>query len=127
IWSFATTTTPHATLPTVSSTMPANGELNVAVNIIVKAVFSETMDQNTILATSNFACFDTTQIPPASVSGLVTYDAATQTASFMPSADLVNHTNLKLGTIYECRISKTVTDLSHNGMAANYTWHFVTQ
>jgi Bacterial Ig-like domain/Fibronectin type III domain len=113
-----TTSVADVTLPTVSSTFPANGALNVAVDTKIQAVFSEPMDPGTITAPSNFACFDTSQIPSISVPGLTSYDGASKTASFTPTLPLAHN------IIYECRISKNVTDLLGHGMAANYTWHF---
>lgn len=111
------TTAPDVTLPTVTSTFPANGNVNVAANVEMQAIFSEPMDPNTITAL-NFSCVNTSQIPNINVPGLARYDAASQTAFFKPSANLTSN------IIYECRISNNVTDLSGHGMAANYTWHF---
>jgi hypothetical protein len=114
VWSFTTTTAPVVTVPSVVSTSPTNSATGVAVTTVITAVFSDTMAPLTITQnTSNFT------VSPG-VTGLVTYDDATKTATFTPDS-------LTASTIYTCKISKNVTDLAGHPMAADYTWTFTTQ
>jgi hypothetical protein len=55
-----------------------------------------------------------------SIAGVVSYDAATFTATFTPSATLAS------GTTYTATITTGVKDLSGNPMTANKTWSFTT-
>ena len=70
------------TLPTASSTDPADGAAGVAVDTVVTVTFSEAMDGSTITDST----FTLSSNPP--VSGTVTYDSGTNTATFIPDADL---------------------------------------
>ncbi len=67
------------TPPTVSSTSPASGATGVAVTTMVTATFSEAMNASTI-TTSSFTL--------SGVSGSVSYNSGTYTATFTPSANL---------------------------------------
>src|SRR5580693_6745358 len=86
------------TVPTVVSTIPANGALNVAVNTPVSASFSIAMNPATLTA----ATFTVTG-PGGAVAGTVTYSG--ETATFTPS------TALAYGTLYTSTITTGATDL----------------
>ena len=73
IWSF-TTVTADMTPPTVTSTTPTDGALDVGIGTAVTASFSEAMDGASIDST-NFELRDDTN---ALVSAAVTYDVATE-------------------------------------------------
>jgi hypothetical protein len=113
IWSFTTTTAPLVTLPTVISTGPADNGTNVPVDAVITAVFSEPMDPLTIMNPPQFT------ISPG-VQGLVSYDIASRTAIFTPSAPLAP------ATTYTGTISNNVQDLAGHRMTANHTWSFTT-
>ncbi len=106
-WSF-TTVVPGA--PTVSSTSPVADATGVAVDTTVSVTFSEAMDAVTI-TTSSFTL--------DSVSGSVSYDSGTYTATFTPSA------NLAANTTYTATLSTAITDVAGNPLA-EYSWSFTT-
>jgi serine protease len=98
--------------PTVISTTPANGATGVEASTTIKAVFSKLMNAATI-TTSTFTL-------SGGVSGSVTYDPATYTATFTPSASLAYNTT------YTATITTGVTDSGGVHMAANKVWSFKT-
>ncbi len=109
-WSFTTVDT---TLPTIISTSPVNGATGVAINSIITATFSETMQSSTI-NTNTFTVND----GKGTIKGKVSYSGVT--ATFTPSR------NLSDSTVYTARISRWVRDLSGNAMSSDYTWSFTT-
>jgi len=107
--------TVDVTAPTVVSRYPASGATGVLVTTTVTATFSEAMNASTI-TTSSF----TLKIGSTPVSGSVSYNAGTYTATFTPSADLADD------TIYTASLSTAVTDAAGNALAAASTWNFTT-
>jgi hypothetical protein len=107
--------TVDATAPTVVSRYPASGVTGVLVTTTVTATFSEAMNASTI-TTSSF----TLKIGTTPVSGSVSYNAGTYTATFTPSANLTDD------TIYTASISTVVTDVAGNALGAASTWNFTT-
>jgi len=110
-WSF-TTTTDDTTPPTVVSTSPASDEIDVAVGANITATFSEAMDVATI-TTGSFTV--------AGVSGSVSYNSVTYTATFNPSA------NLAYETTYTASLSTAITDAAGNPLTSTYSWSFTTE
>ncbi len=108
VWSFNT-----GGVPVVVSTDPENGTVNVALNKIITATFSTTMNPATINAT-------TVIIKQGSntVAGVVTYSGMTGT--FTPAAPLAAN------TVYSGTISTGAKDANGNALAGNYTWSFAT-
>jgi len=104
------------TPPTVASTSPTNGANGVAIGSNITATFSEAMAAATI-STSSFTLAVT---GGASVSGSVSYNAATLTATFDPTADLAYSTG------YTATLTTAVTDLVGNHLAIAYSWSFTT-
>src|ERR1700680_817976 len=111
VWSFTT-----GTIPTVISTNPANGAMNVFLNQKITATFSEAMNPATITAAGTF----TLASGGVAVAGTVTYVAATNTAMFAPTA------NLLPSTLYTATITTAAQNLGGNGLASNYVWSFMT-
>ena len=101
------------TLPEVSSTSPANLATDVALDTAVEAVFTSLMEPSTINS-STFLLHNGT----ANVSGSVSYDPMTRTATFTPSESLLENIT------YEATITTGVTDLSGNAMALAEKWLF---
>lgn len=103
--------------PIVTSTIPANNATEVDINSTIKATFNYDIGALTI-NTSTFTLSN-----GGSVSGTVTYAAATKTATFTPSASLSYSTKytatIKGGTY-------GVKDSYGTAMAADYTWSFTT-
>ncbi len=112
-WRF---TTPDITPPTVISTSPANNTMDVAIDTVITATFSEKIDPSTITRTT-FTVSDGNNID-----GDVSYDVNTITATFKPSPE-----NLASGKTYIATITTDVKDLSGNTIAFPYTWSFKTE
>lgn len=112
VWSFSTGALPDALPPTILSTKPINGALNVAVNSVVTATFSEAMDAATITAVTF-----TVKQGAVAVAGSVSY--AGTTATFTPAA------NLPVGQ-FTATVTTGVKDLAANAMVANVVWLFTT-
>src|ERR1700719_3800038 len=81
VWTFTT-----VSQPTVTSTNPARAATNVPINQKITATFSEPMSSSTIIAPGTFALAVT--VGGAAVPGAVTYDSASHTAIFTPTASL---------------------------------------
>ncbi|HME56504.1 MAG TPA: ice-binding family protein [Candidatus Lokiarchaeia archaeon] len=113
MWTFTTSATVDTTPPTVSSTVPANSALGVAVNSAMAAIFSEAMDPLTI---TTITC--TLMQGATPVSGAVTYSGVT--AVFTPASTLA------ASTTYTATITTGVKDLAGNALAVNYVWFFTT-
>lgn len=113
VWTFTTVSQPK-----VTSTNPASGATNVPINQKVTATFSEPMSSSTILAAGTFTVAPT--LGGAAVTGTVTYDAASNTAIFTPSAALAAST----------QFTATVTTAAQNpagrALGSNYIWSFTT-
>lgn len=99
--------------PTVSSTTPANGALDVALNIRPTATFSKAMDPATISALTFTLQDGLTPVP-----GSVTYTGVT--ATFRPVG------NLNPNTLYTATITTGSQDLAGNALASDYVWMFQT-
>jgi parallel beta-helix repeat protein len=102
------------TPPTVYSVSPEDSAADVPVDTVITATFSELMDSSTI-NTSSFT------LAGSEVSGTVTYDPATYTATFTPDA------NLDYDHEYIATLSIAITDLAGNPLAEPYTWSFTTE
>jgi Ice-binding-like/Bacterial Ig-like domain len=101
------------TVPSVVSTVPANGATNVSVNTPISATFSMPMRPTTLTS----ATFTVTG-PGGAVAGAVTYSGTT--ATFAPSAALA------YGTVYTATITNGATDLGGTPIFGNYVWTFTT-
>lgn len=80
-------------------------------------MFGKQMDPTTI----NTNTFKLTGPGGVVVPGTVNYDAATTTATYLPTSPLV------AGTIYNGTITTGAKDLAGNALAADFTWTFRTQ
>lgn len=107
-WTFTT-----STIPTVLSTDPANGAIDVPLNKVITALFSKAMDPATINALTFTVFQGATQ-----VFGTVTY--AGNTASFTPSVLLGD------SKVYTATITTGAKDPTGNSIPANYVWNFTT-
>ncbi len=104
------------TPPTVTSTVPTAGATGVSLYKPVTAAFSKAMNPATITDTS-FTIVDNGGTP---VTGVVTYAAATNTATFTPD------TTLAPTTLYTATLSTAVQDPYGVALAAPYVWTFTT-
>ncbi|MDO8733697.1 MAG: ice-binding family protein [Elusimicrobiota bacterium] len=112
-WSFTTIANPDTTPPTVSSTIPADAAISIAVNGNITATFSEAMDAATITDATFTLKQGTT-----SIAGAVTY--AGTVATFNPTS------NLTASTAYTATITMGVKDLAGNALAVAKIWGFTT-
>ena len=92
------------TPPTVTTVSPQNGAPDVAIDTVVTATFSEAMDSSTITT-------DSFTLAGSAVSGTVTYDSDTYTATFTPNA------NLEYNHEYNSALSTAITDKAGNPLA----------
>jgi hypothetical protein len=113
VWTFTT-----APPPAVTSTVPANGASNVPLNQKISATFNTTMTASTITAAETFTVAKTTG--GTAVAGAVTYDSATNTAIFTPTAALTASTQ------YTATITTAAQSAQGNALPANYVWSFTT-
>jgi hypothetical protein len=104
------------TPPTAVSVGPAKAAAGSCPNTVVTVTFSKAMKATTLDA----ATFTLTSPGPASVSGVVSYAAGSDTATFSPSASLA------LNTVYTATITTGAMDTLGNAMAANFVWSFTT-
>jgi hypothetical protein len=110
-WSF--TTIPRETiLPFIPATVPAVRAGNVPINTPITATFTESMDPATI---------NETTFTVDGLTGTVSYDDPTRTATFTPAT-------LPLGfrTTYRATISTGVRDLAGNPLPLTKQWSFTT-
>jgi len=110
-WSGDSVSVPDATPPTVSSVSPVADATGVVVDTAITATFSEAMDAATI-TTGSFTL--------DSVSGSVSYNSGTYTATFTPDV------NLSYSTTYTATLSTAITDVAGNPLASAYSWSFTT-
>ncbi len=116
---FTTMPSTDSTPPTVTTVTPASGASNVAINSVVTATFSETMNASTISG-SSFILRDAsgTQVPAT-----VGYNASTFVATLTPVTALTG------ATTYTATVtggSSGVKDPAGNALAADRVWSFAT-
>jgi len=104
--------TVDATAPSVSSTSPVVAATNIVVGAVITTTFSEAMDTSTI-TTGSFTL--------DGVSGSVSYDSGTNTATFTPDA------SLSYSTTYTATLSTAIADAAGNPLASAYSWSFTTE
>ena len=102
--------------PTVSSTTPAGGAVNIPPTTTVQASFSRSMDP----ASLNGATFSVQAPDGSTVPGTVAYDDNSQAATFTPSSPFAYY------LVYTARLSQYVR--ARDGMQlAPYSWTFKIQ
>jgi len=110
-WSWTTAAAADTTAPLITSVNPVDLAQNVPVTSAVNATFNEAMDPLTI-NTANFRV--------AGVTGLVTFNALTNVATFTPSVALT------AGTTYTATVTSGVSDVAGNTMLTDKIWTFST-
>jgi len=101
------------TVPSVVSTVPAQGATNVAINTAISATFNMAMAPATLTG-STF----TVAGPSGAVAGTVTYSGVT--ATFTPGASLA------YGASYTATITTGAANAGGTPLIANYVWTFTT-
>ncbi len=115
-WTFTTGAAVDNTPPTVTSTIPAGGAVNVPINQSITATFSKMMDPATITT----GTFTVAGPGTTSVNGTVTYDVASKVAAFTPA------TNLASSAMFSATVSTGAKDTSGHALATNKVWTFTT-
>jgi hypothetical protein len=105
--------------PTVTANSPANGATGVALASAISATFSESIDAATITTST----FDVRTAANAVVSGSVSYNAGTRTATFTPSSPLAASTTYNV-VLKGGATDPRIKDLAGNALAANVAWSF---
>jgi O-glycosyl hydrolase len=113
VWSFTTVAAP---VPTVTSTVPANGVTNVNVGNALMASFSQPMNTSTITAST----FTLTGPGNTPIAGAVTYNSGSSAATLTPSSALA------FSTSYTATITTGATSSAGAALASNYVWAFTT-
>lgn len=101
------------TAPTVTSTVPVDNAVGVALNSNITVIFSEAMDSLTITETTF-----TLRHGSTTDSGSVTYSGVS--AVFNPAS------NLLAGTAYTATITTVAKDPAGNALVTNHMWTFTT-
>jgi hypothetical protein len=107
---------PAAVAPTAVSAAPPNAAAGACPNSIVTVTFSKAMNPATIDATT----FTLTGPVLAAVTGVVSYDAPSDTATFSPSASLA------LNTLYTATVTIGAQDMAGKALASNFVFSFTT-
>jgi hypothetical protein len=102
--------------PTINSVSPLTASDGACPNTSVTATFSEAMNPATI----NSSTFTLQGPGTSAVAGVVTYNAASGTATFTPSALLGS------GVAYTATLTIGIVDAKGIPLASNYTWTFTT-
>jgi Ice-binding-like/Bacterial Ig-like domain len=113
-WSFTTGTATNVTPPSVTVVNPADGATGVCPNEVVQATFSGPMDPATMVA-ANF-----TLAAAAARTGAVSFDPASQVATFTPGS------NLSTNTSYVATVTTGMKDQTGTPLAQNKVWRFTT-
>ncbi len=103
--------------PAVITVSPADGATGIALTTTISATFSADIDSST-LTSASFSVSN--GVTPAAVNG-ISYNSATKTVTFTPSA------NLSFSTTYTVTITTAVKDTTGTSMAANKVWSFTTK
>jgi hypothetical protein len=101
--------------PTITAMSPSSGAADVAVNTPVTVTFSETMSSSSITTSS----FTLTQ-GSSPISGTVSYDSGSQTATFTPLSALAYSTS------YTATLTTGVQDSEGVALASSSSWSFTT-
>jgi ice-binding like protein/Big-like domain-containing protein len=99
-----------------ASVLPPNGSSGICQNTVVTAIFDKAMNPATINTTTF-----TLASSGGSVTGTVTYDSSSNTATFTPASP-----GLALSTTYTATITTGAKDQFGNGLAADFSWMFMT-
>jgi hypothetical protein len=116
---FWATQPPDLVPPAISSTNPLNGQTSVPTSTGVSFTFDKAVQSGTIQ-------FALTGPGNVSVPGTLSYNAATNTSTFLPSGSLLGGSGpLAPGTTYTATASGA-TDSGGLPMTSPYTWSFTT-
>ena len=109
------------TPPTVLATSPASNTTSEGPVGAITATFSEALDPATV-STSTMSVKTSLGAP---VSGTVTYNGSSRTATFTPSVSLPASSVFNV-TLTGGSTDPRIKDVAGNALAANFTWSFTT-
>lgn len=104
------------TTPSVVSTNPAHEAVSVPTNRAVTVTFNKAINPASINSSTFSLRNDNTG---ALVTGSLTYDEPSRTATLRPDA-------LAADTTYRATVTSQITDMNGRRMTADYTWQFTT-
>jgi Bacterial Ig-like domain len=108
--------TPDPISPTVGSTIPVNGEITVAINQVLSAIFSEPMNRATLISPA--VTFTVTDPSGTAIAGTV--NCTSTIATFTPAVSLANN------TLFRATITTAAENVSGKALASSYVWTFTT-
>lgn len=103
-------------VPTVIETSPLDTAIAVPINSSVTAIFSVAMNSATI----DTASFTVVGAGESALSGTVSLDAPSNTATFNPTG------NMTVSKLYTATLHNTVRSAAGSLLASNYVWSFTT-
>ncbi|HEY4716138.1 MAG TPA: Ig-like domain-containing protein [bacterium] len=106
---------PGPTLPSVTWVNPEPGDVDVALDTVIRASFTKAMNAATITPSTFTLATGST-----SVAGTVSYNPGSKTAYFTPSA------SLSAFAYYTATLTTGVKDSEGNALSSAYTWSFTT-
>ncbi|MEZ4683722.1 MAG: DUF4082 domain-containing protein [Caldilineaceae bacterium] len=112
---------PDTTPPTVTAVAPTSGAGNIAVDTAVTVTFSEPMDQVSI-DTNSLQLLDGANSPVAST---VSYNAAAQSATLVPTAPLLGSTTYTV-IVRGGAVEPRAKDVAGNALASDFVASFTT-
>lgn len=101
--------------PTVTFVTPENGATNVATNGRILVTFSEVMDSRSVVAAGTLTLTGPGSDP---VGGTVTYNEASRTATFSPTADL------PINATFTATVSVAAMSVGGRALASPFVWSF---
>ena len=101
------------TPPDITGVTPVVGTIDVPVDGVISATFSEPLDPATVTTATFFVSDGASQI-----AGVVSYSG--------PTATLTPRDNLEYETTYTATITTGIQDLAGNKLQSDYTWSFTT-
>jgi hypothetical protein len=107
---------PKPVTPTAVSALPLNAAAGACPNTMVTVTFSEAMNPATITGTT----FTLTGPGASVVAGVVSYDTASETATYAPTASLA------LNTTYTATVTTGAQGMTGKALASNFVWSFTT-
>lgn len=113
-WQFTTGESLDTTSPTVVNTFPVHNSLNVSLNSVIVATFSEAIDPSTVNA-QNIILQDN---EATEIKGSLVYTGTS--ALFKPTENMIT------GEFYTVTITTQVKDLAGNGLSEDDIWSFTT-
>ena len=103
-----------AELPMITSFTPARNALNVAKNIPLSITFDQDINQ----ATLNNSTIKISGSLSASISGLMSYNSSTKTATITPAS------TFRSGDVITVTVTRGVKSMLGDSLAAAKTWEF---